>query len=114
VVIRRGDLYWADLGEPRGSAPAFRRPIVVVQAEPYNRSKLRTVVVAVLTTNQRLAAMPGNVFVPASLTGLHADSVVNVTQLVTIDRMDLEEQVGAVPNWLMDEVDRGLRRVLAL
>jgi mRNA interferase MazF len=114
VVIRRGDLYWADLGEPRGSAPAFRRPIVVVQAEPYNRSKLRTVVVAVLTTNQRLAAMPGNVFVPASLTGLPADSVVNVTQLVTIDRMDLEEQVGAVPNWLMDEVDRGLRRVLAL
>jgi mRNA interferase MazF len=112
--VRRGELYWADLGEPRGSAPALRRPVVVVQAEPYNRSRLATVVVAVLTTNQRLAAMPGNVLVPASLSGLPADSVVNVTQLMTIDRKDLEECIGSVPLWLMDEVDRGLRRVLAL
>jgi len=113
-VIRRGELRWADLGEPRGSAPALRRPVVVVQAEPYNRSKLKTAVVAVLTTNLRLAAMPGNVLVPASLTGLAADSVVNVTQLTTVDRADLEQRIGVVPSWLMDEIDRGLRRVLAL
>ena len=113
-MIRRGDLCWADPGQPRGSAPAFRRPVVVVQAEPYNRSKLRTVVVAVLTTNQRFAAMPGNVLMPAALTGLPADSVVNVTQIATVDRTDLEDRIGAVPIWLMDEIDRGLRRVLAL
>ncbi len=113
-MIERGDLCWADLGEPKGSAPVYRRPVVVVQAGPYNRSRLRTAVVAVLTTNLRLAAMPGNVLVPAGLTGLPADSVVDVTQLVTLDREDLEERVGTVPTWLMEEVDRGLRRVLAL
>jgi mRNA interferase MazF len=113
-VIRRGELRWADLGEPRGSAPALRKPVVVIQAEPYNRSKLPTVVVAVLTTNLRLAAMPGNVLLPSALTDLPADSVVNVTQLATIDRADLSERVGVVPSWLMDEIDRGLRRVLAL
>lgn len=113
-MIERGDLRWADLGEPRGSAPAYRRPVVVVQAAPYNRSRLRTVIAAVLTTNLRLAAMPGNVLVPAGLTGLTSDSVVNVTQLVTLDRDDVEERVGTVPAWLMEEIDRGLRRVLAL
>ena len=113
-MIERGDLCWADLGEPRGSAPAYRRPVVVVQAGPYNRSRLRTAVVAVLTTNLRLASMPGNVLVPAGLTGLPSDSVVNVTRLLTLDRGDLEERVGTVPTWLMEEVDRGLRRVLAL
>jgi len=107
-------LGWADLGEPRGSAPARRRPVVVVQADPYNRSRLATVVVAVLTTNQRLAAMPGNVFLPSALTGLSADSVVNVTQLAAIDRTSLEGHIGTVPTWLMEEIDRGLRRVLAL
>lgn len=85
-----------------------------MQAEPYNRSRLATVIVAMLTTNQRLAAMPGNVFLPSTLTGLPADSVVNVTQLVTVDRTSLEGRIGTVPTWLMDEVDRGLRRVLAL
>jgi mRNA interferase MazF len=86
----------------------------VVQGEPYNRSRLATVIVAVLTTNQRLAAMPGNVLLPATLTGLPEDSVVNVTQLVTVNRADLEPPVGRLPTWLMDEVDRGLRRVLGL
>lgn len=86
----------------------------MVQAAPYNRSRLRTVVVATVTTNQRLAAMPGNVFVPAGPTGLAQDSVVNVTQLASVDRADLDDRIGAMPAWLMADVERGLRRVLGL
>jgi len=112
--MHRGELWWADLGESRGSAPAKRRPTLIVQAAAYNRSRLRTVVVAALTTNTRLAALPGNVFVPAATAGLDQDSVVNVTQLATVDRSYLDSRIGALPGWLLDEVDSGLRRVLAL
>ncbi len=114
MVVERGEIWWVDLGEPRGSAPALRRPVVIVQAAPFNRSQLRTVICAALTTNTRLASMPGNVLLPASETGLRQDSVANVTQLVTVDRAHLEERTGQVPGWLMTEVDRGLRRVLGL
>lgn len=113
-MIRRGELWWADLGEPRGSALAHRRPVVIVQADSYNRSALRTVVVAGVTTNLRLAAMPGNVFVAAPTGGLTEDSVVNVTQLVAVDGRYLADRIGALPRHLLDEVDRGLRRVLHL
>jgi mRNA interferase MazF len=110
----RGELWWADLGLPRCSAPALRRPVVVISADQYNRSKLRTVTVAVLTGNARLAALPGNVAVPADDAGLEADSVVNVTQVATVDRGALEERIGALPDWLMAQVDAGLGRALAL
>ncbi len=110
----RGEVWWADLGLPRGSAPALRRPVLIVSADPYNRSDLRTVTVAVLTTNAQLAAVPGNVAVPADASELPADSVVNVTQIATIDRGVLEERVGALPDWLMAQVDAGLGRALAL
>lgn len=110
----RGELWWADLGVPRGSAPALRRPVLIVSADQYNRSNLRTITVAIVTTNLRLAALPGNVAVPADLTALDADSVVNVTQIATVDRHALEEHVGTVPDWLMAQVDAGLARALAL
>jgi mRNA interferase MazF len=110
----RGELWWADLGLPRGSAPALRRPVLVVSADPYNRSNIRTVTVAVLTGNVQLAALPGNVAVPADIAHLDADSVVNVTQIATIDRGALEERIGALPDWLMAQVDAGLSRALAL
>jgi mRNA interferase MazF len=87
---------------------------VVVQADAFNRSRLRTVVVVTVTTNLRLAAIPGNVFLPAATTGLPEDSVVNVTQVATLDRADLESRVGGIPSWLVAEVERGLRRVLGL
>ncbi len=112
--MRRGELWWADLGLPRGSAPALRRPVLVISADQYNRSRLATVTVAVLTTNLRLAALPGNVLISAELTGLDDDSVVNLTQLATIDRMAAEERLGALPDWLMVQVDTGLQRALAL
>ncbi|CAN5529549.1 type II toxin-antitoxin system toxin endoribonuclease MazF6 [soil metagenome] len=113
-MIRRGEIWWADLGEPRGSAPALRRPVIVVQSDHYNDSRLRTIIVVALTANTRLVAMPGNVAVAADLSGLPEDSVANVTQVATIDRDDAVERIGALPAWLVEQVDDGLRRVLAL
>ncbi|HEY2718322.1 MAG TPA: type II toxin-antitoxin system PemK/MazF family toxin [Solirubrobacteraceae bacterium] len=110
----RGEVWWADLGLPRGSAPALRRPVLIVSADQYNRSRLKTVTVAVLTGNARLAALPGNIAVSTEFTELETDSVVNVTQLATIDRETLEEPVATLPEWLMAQVDVGLRRALAL
>ena len=110
----RGELWWADLGLPRGSAPALRRPVLVISADQYNRSDLRTITVAVITTNQKLAALPGNVSLAADITGLEVASVVNVTQIATIDRTALEERIGALPDWLVAQVDAGLVRALAL
>ncbi len=114
MVIDRGAIWWADLGLPRGSAPALRRPVLIVSDDRYNASRLNTVVVVVLTSTQRLAALPGNVAIPAELSGLQKDSVVNVTQIATIDRAALEERVGDLPSTLVAQVDAGLRRVLAL
>jgi mRNA interferase MazF len=113
-VIERGAIYWADLGPAVGSRPAKRRPVLVIQADTYNASRLSTVLAAVVTSNTALAAMPGNTFLPTLATGLPRDSVVNVTALVTLDKDDLRERAGTVPLALMQEVDRGLRRVLAL
>ena len=110
----RGELWWADLGLPRGSARALRRPVLVISADSYNRSKLRTVTVAVLTSNLALAALPGNLTVPADIAGLDADYVVNVTQIATIDREVLELRIGSLPDWLLAQVDVGLERALAL
>jgi mRNA interferase MazF len=114
VVISRADIYWADLGTPTGSRPAKRRPVLVVQSDPYNASRLATVLAAVISSNTALATMPGNVFLPAVATGLPRESVVNVTALVTLNKADLTDRVGDVPPSLMREVDRGLRRVLDL
>jgi mRNA interferase MazF len=114
-VTHRGDVCWADLGEPHGSRPAKRCPVLVIQADPYNVSRLNRTLAAVITSNTSLAAMPGNVvFVPAAATGLPKDSVINVTALVTLNNGDLEPAVGQLPASLMHEVDRGLRRILGL
>jgi mRNA interferase MazF len=110
--MRRTEVWWADLGLPRGSAPALRRPVLVISADEYNRSNLRTVTVAVVTRNRRLAALPGNVAVDAGVAGLELDSVVNVTQVATVDRAALEHRIGALPDWLMEQVDAGLERAL--
>jgi mRNA interferase MazF len=107
-------VYWADLGEVTGSRPAKRRPVLVVQSDAYSASALSTVVAVVLTSNTALAAMPGNVFVPATASGLPRDSVVNVTGIVTLDEDDLTEMAGQLPSYLLADVDQGLRRVLDL
>ena len=114
MVITRGELYWIDLGSTRGSAPAKRRPVLIIQSDPFNESQLATTLAAVVTSNTALAAMPGNVFLPASATGLDRDSVVNVTALVTVNKDEAVELIGPIPNYLMADVDDGLRQVLAL
>ncbi len=97
VITSGGELYWADLGAPSGSRPAKRRPVLVIQSDPYNASRLATVLAAVITSNTALAAMPGNVFLPAVVTGLSRDSVVNVTALVTLNKRDLTDRAGGSP-----------------
>src|SRR5262245_7666781 len=114
MVIRRGELYWVDLGQPTGTRPANRRPVLVVQSDPYNASRLAATLVVVVTSNTELAGMPGNVFLPATMTGLPRDSVANVTAIVTVDKADLDEPAGKVPPSMMREVDHGLRRVLGV
>lgn len=113
-MIRRGGIHWADLGDTTGSRPGRRRPVLVVQADAYNESRLATVLVAVVTSNTRLAGMPGNVFLPAAATGLPRDSVVNVTALVTLDKDEIEGVTAQAPPSLMHQVDAGLRRVLGM
>jgi mRNA interferase MazF len=113
-VIRRGTVWWADLGKPQGSRPAKVRPVLVIQDNSFNSSDLNTTVVAAITSNTRLATMPGNVFLPAASSGLPRDSVVNVTSLVALNKNDLRDEVGHLPAALMQEVDRGLRMVLSL
>jgi mRNA interferase MazF len=113
-VTTRGSICWADLGEAHGSRPAKRRPVLVIQSDPFNTSRLNTIIAAVITSNTALAAMPGNVFLPAAVSGLPMDSVVNVSALVTLNKTDLNEPTGQLPGSLMNDANRGLRRVLGL
>ena len=114
MVVERGQVWWADLGEPNGSEPGFRRPVVIVQSDAFNRSRIRTVIVVVLTANLRLVEAPGNVLVPAKASGLPKDSVANVSQVVTLDREFLTELAGRIKGPLLSSVDSGLRLVLGL
>jgi mRNA interferase MazF len=112
VVISQGDVWWADLGEPAGSEPGFRRPVVVVQADSFNRSAVRTVVVVPLTSNLRWATAPGNVRLAARTTGIPRDSVANVSQIVTLDRSVLVERVGRLSPARLELVLAGIDTVL--
>jgi len=112
--IQRGEIWWADLPEPRRSEPGYRRPVLVVQSNSFNRSRIQTVIVAVITSNTELADAPGNVLLPANLTGLPRDSVVNVSQLLTLDRGFLTGQAGVLSARMQGSVDEGLRTVLQL
>jgi len=112
VVIARGEVWWADLPEPSGSEPGFRRPVVVVQGDAFNRSHISTVVCVPLTSNMRWAGAPGNVPLPARLTGLPKDSVANVTQVVTLDRSSLTDRVGMLPDAKLELVLFGIDVVL--
>jgi mRNA interferase MazF len=114
MVIERGQVWWADLGEPSGSEPDFRRPLLIVQDEAFNRSRLRTVIAVVISSNLRLVDAPGNVLIPAKASGLRKDSVANVSQVVTIDRDFLLEPAARLRGQQLKDVDSGLRLVLGL
>ena len=112
MVIAQGDVCWADLPEPVGSGPGFRRPVLVVQGDALNRSRLATVVCIPLTTNLKWADAPGNVRLPARSSGLSKDSVANVSQIVTLDRALLTERVGRVSKKQLQLVFAGVDLVL--
>ena len=114
MVVQRGEVWWVELEEPQGSEPGFRRPVAIVQADAFNRSRLRTVVAVVLTSNMRLLDAPGNVLLPSNATGLPKDSTAVVTQVITLDQDYLMERAGRIPPHLMAQVDVGMRLVLDL
>ena len=113
-MIRRGQIWWVDFGEPRGSEPGYRHPALVLQRDEVNASRLATVVVIVLTSNKALASAPGNTLLPRRDTGLPMDSVANASQLATLNKDDLVTLVGTVPRRLLDKVDAGIRWFLRL
>jgi len=111
-VISQGEIWWADLSAPAGSGPGFRRPVVVVQCDALNSSRLATVVCVPLTSNLKWTLAPGNVRLPARLTGLPKDSVANVSQIVTLDKMFLTARAGKLPRPKLDLVLSGIGIVL--
>jgi len=114
MVVQRRDVWWADLDPPQGSGPGFRRPILIAQADAFNRSRLQTVIAVILTSNLRLIDAPGNVLLTRKVAGLPKDSVANVSQVVTLDRELLLEKAGQVPAGVMAQVDAGLCLALDL
>lgn len=112
MVISQGDIWWANLPDPTGSGPGFRRPVVVVQGDSFNRSRLATVVCVPLTSNTRWAEAPGNVLLTPRLTGLSKESVANVSQIVSLDRTVLTERVGKLPRTKLGLVLSGIDVVL--
>lgn len=112
MVIAQGDVWWADLEEPAGSGPGFRRPVVVVQGDALNRSRLATVVCVPLTSNVKWADAPGNLLMRARATGLSRESVANVSQIVALDRSVLTERVGRVSRKQVDLLLAGIDVVL--
>lgn len=112
MVISQGEIWWADLGVPVGSEPGFRRPVVVVQADAFNRSRIATVVCVPLTSNLAWADAPGNVMLSAATTGLSKDSVANVSQLITIDRAALDQRVRKLSMAKLELIIAGINVVL--
>jgi mRNA interferase MazF len=112
--MKRGEIWWASLPAPTGSGPGFRRPVVVIQSNPFNQSRIATVVVAVVTSNLALADAPGKIRVGKTESGLAKPSVVNVSQLYTLDRESLAQRVRALPAESMRTIDDGLRLVLGI
>ena len=114
MVVRRGEIWWASLPEPTGSEPGSRRPLLIVQSDEFNRSRIATVLGVILTTNTSLAQAPGNVLLESRLTGLPRDSVANVSQIVTADRRFLTELVSRLDARSLLQVENGLRLILNL
>ena len=112
MVIAQGEIWWADIGEPIGSAPSFRRPVVVVQCDALNRSRSSTVVCVPLTSNLKWADAPGNLLLQAELTGLPRDSVANASLIVALDKSQLTERIGRLPRQQLAAVLSGIDVVL--
>ena len=114
MVIQRCEVWWASLPEPLGAEPGYRRPVLIVQADEFNQSRIATVIAIAISSNLRLAQAPGNVLLPARATGLQKDSVATVSQVITVDKRFLTERIGALPRYLLEQVEHGLRLALSL
>lgn len=112
--MRRGQIWWAESPEPNASEPEYRRPILIVQADEFNSSRINTVVGIILTSNLKLTDAPGNVYISKEKSGLSKDSVANVSQIVTLDKDFLTVQIGALDSSNLQQIDEGLRLVLSL
>jgi mRNA interferase MazF len=112
--MQRGEIWWANLRAPRGSEPGYRRPVLVLQHDDFNRSRIATVIVIILTSNLRLEAAPGNVLLRQRDTGLPKDSIANVSQVLTLNKADLTERVTSIPPAKLKQIENGLRLVLGL
>jgi mRNA interferase MazF len=110
----RGEIWWANLPDPVGSEPGYRRPVLVIQDDIFNQSRINTIIVVIITSNTQLAEAPGNVLLPHEVSGLSRDSVANVSQVFTIDKTFLVERIGSLPDYLQKEIDEGLRTILYL
>ncbi|KOP24790.1 mRNA interferase MazF2 [Hapalosiphon sp. MRB220] len=114
MVMYRGEIWWANLPDPVGSEPGYRRPVLVVQDDIFTQSRISTVIVVIITSNIQLAEAPGNVLLPREVSGLSRDSVANVSQIFTLDKTFLVERIGSLSDYLQEEVDEGLRTILYL
>ena len=114
MVARRGEIWWANLSNPTGSGPGFRRPVVVAQSDAFNASAINTVVVAIITSSLHLGNAPGNIVLPTRQSKLKRKSVINVSQLFTIDKALLSDRIGRLSDVLIHRLDDGLKLVLNL
>tara|TARA_R110002072_G_scaffold112198_2_gene240992 strand:+ start:1741 stop:2085 length:345 start_codon:yes stop_codon:yes gene_type:complete len=114
MVVKRGEIWWASMGEPRGSEPGFRRPVVIISSNEFNQSLIQTVICAVVTSNLKLENAPGNFVLKKSKHGIYRDSVVNISQLITLDKTFLTEQIGQLSAKQLMPLNEGLRLVLSL
>ena len=112
--MKRGEIWWASLPDPDGSAPGYRRPLLIIQANEFNESRINTLIAAVITSNVILATAPGNKLLKARTSGLPRDSVVNVSQIITVDKRLLTEKVKRLDDGILEEIEEGLRLVLGL
>lgn len=114
MVIQRGEIWWASLPDPAASEPGYRRPVLVIQSNDFNRSRIATIIAVVITSNLKLIEAPGNVILPKKASGLSKDSVANVSQVITLDKSFLTERIGVIPNYILEQVEAGLRLVMGL
>jgi mRNA interferase MazF len=113
-VVNRGDIWWAELPEPTASEPGFKRPVIILQSNEFNRSRIDTIIVVVVTSNLRLATAPGNIKLPKTKTGLNKESVANVSQIITLDKRFLSEKIGQLDHLMMHQLDEGIGLILGL
>ncbi len=114
MVMKRGEIWWAELPEPVGSEPGYKRPLLIVQANEFNKSKINTIIAVVITTNLHLAGAPGNVLLSAKQSKLPKESVINISQIITIDKSFLTEKVHTISNKIVAIVEEGMKLVLRL